>query len=133
MKQLLTCCTKSMHFIYNNAAYQQDDGATMGSLLGPVLSGVFMVELENSLIRTSNESMTLSQQFVDDTITFVKNDSIAYVLDQLINSKSQIQFTYEVEHNNKPPFLDVLLTKNASNMDIIVYRKPTNNNGICMH
>ena len=122
-----------MHFIYNNAAYQQDDGATMGSLLGPVLSGVFMVELENSLIRTSNESMTLSQQFVDDTITFVKNDSIAYVLDQLINSKSQIQFTYEVEHNNKPPFLDVLLTKNASNMDIIVYRKPTNTNGICMH
>ena len=122
-----------MHFIYNNAAYQQDDGATMGSLLGPVLSGVFMVELENSLIRTSNESMTLSQQFVDDTTTFVKNDSIAYVLDQLINSKSQIQFTYEVEHNNKPPFLDVLLTKNASNMDIIVYRKPTNTNGICMH
>ena len=122
-----------MHFIYNNAAYQQDDGATMGSLLGPVLSGIFMVELENSLIRTSNESMTLSQQFVDDTITFVKNDSIAYVLDQLINSKSQIQFTYEVEHNNKPPFLDVLLTKNASNMDIIVYRKPTNTNGICMH
>ena len=105
----------------------------MGSLLGPVLSGVFMVELENSLIRTSNESMTLSQQFVDDTITFVKNDSIAYDLDQLINSKSQIQFTYEVEHNNKPPFLDVLLTKNASNMDIIVYRKPTNTNGICMH
>ena len=59
-------------------------------------------------------------------ITFVENDSIVYILDQLSNFHEQIQFTYEVEHNNKVPFLDVLLIKNANNIHTTVYRKPTN-------
>ena len=72
MKQLLTLCTKNVHFTYDNKVYQQNDGVAMGSPLGPVLSGIFMVELENSLVPTLNQSMTLWQRFVDDTITFVK-------------------------------------------------------------
>ena len=47
---------------------------------------------------------------------FVKNDSIVYILDQLKNFHERIQFTYEVEDNNKLPFLDVLLIKNANNI-----------------
>ena len=50
-----------------------------------VLSGVFMVELEKNLTPTLNESMTLWRRFVNDRITFVKNDNIVYVLDQLNN------------------------------------------------
>ena len=84
-----------------------------------------MVKLENSLVPTLNKSMALWQRFVDDTIRFVKNDSIAYVLDQLNSFHKQIQFTYEVEHN-KLPFLDVLIIKNANTIDTTVYRKPTN-------
>ena len=37
-----------------------------------------------------------------------------------------MQFTYEVEHNNKLPLFDVLLIRNANKIDITVYRKPTN-------
>ena len=48
-----------MHFTYNNTVYQQNDGVTMGSPLGPVLPGIFMVELENSLVPKLNGSMTL--------------------------------------------------------------------------
>ena len=59
IKQLLTLCTKNVHFTYNNTVYQQNDGVTMGSPLGPVLPGIFMVELENSLVPKLNESMTL--------------------------------------------------------------------------
>ena len=126
MKQLLMLCTKNVHFTYDNKVYQQNDGVAMGSPLGPVLSEIFMVELENSLVPTLNESMTLWRRFVDDTKTFVKNDSIAYVLDQLNSFHEQIQFTYEVEHNNKLPFLHVLLIKNAYNIDTTVYRKSAN-------
>ena len=50
----------------------------------------------------------------------MKNDSVVYVLDQLNNFHEQIQFTYEVEHNNKVPFLDVLLIKNINNIDTTV-------------
>ena len=42
--------------------------------------------------------------FVDDTITFEKNVRIAYILDQFKNFDQQIQFTYEVKHNNKLSF-----------------------------
>ena len=83
MKQLLMLCTKNVHFTYDNKVYQQNDGVAMGSPLGPVLSGIFMVELENRLVLTLNDSMTLWRRFADDAITFVKNDSIAYILDQL--------------------------------------------------
>ena len=126
MKQLLTLCTKNVHFTYDNKVYQQNDGVDMGSPLGPVLSGIFMMELENSLISTLNESMILWRRFVDNTIILVKNDSITYVLDQLNSFHEQIQFTYEVEHDNKLPFLDFLLIKNANKIDTTVYRKPTN-------
>ena len=119
MKQLLTLCTKNVHFTYGNKVYQQNHGVAMGSPLGPVLSGIFMVELENSLVPTLNESMTLRRRFVDDTITFAKSDNIAYVLDQLSSFHEQIQYTYEVEHN-KLPFLDVLLIKNANKIDTTV-------------
>ena len=111
---------KNVHFTYDNKVYQQNDGVAMGSPLGPVLSGIFMVELENSLVPTLNESMTIWRCFVDGTITFAKNDSIAYVLDQLNSFHEQIQFTYEVERNNKLPFLDVLLIKNANKIDTTV-------------
>ena len=83
MKQLLMLCTKNVHFTYDNKVYQQNDGVAIGSPLGPVLSGIFMIELENRLVLILNESMTLWRRFVDDAVTFVKNDSIAYVLDQL--------------------------------------------------
>ena len=56
----------------------------------------------------------------------MKNESIAYVLDQLKNFHERIQFTYEVEHNNKLTFLDVLLIKKANNIDTTIYRKPRN-------
>ena len=86
-----------------------------------ILSGVFMVELEKNLIPTLNESMTLWRRFVNDRIIFVKNDSIVYVLDQLNNFHERIHFIYEVEHHNKPPFLDALLIKNANIINTTVY------------
>ena len=63
-----------MHFTYDNRVYQQNDGVAIGSPLGPVLSGIFMVKLENSLIPTLNESMTSWRSFVDNKITFMKNE-----------------------------------------------------------
>ena len=58
MKQLLMLYTINVHFTYNNTVYQQNDGVAMGSALGPVFSAIFIVEFENSLVPTLNESMT---------------------------------------------------------------------------
>ena len=50
MKDMLILCTKNVHFSMNGDIYLQIDGVAMGSPLGPVLAGIFMVELERSLV-----------------------------------------------------------------------------------
>ena len=128
MKQLLMLCTKNVHFTFDSTVYQQNDVVAMESLLGPVLSGIFMVVLQNSLVPRLNESITLWRRFIDGTMAFVKNDSIVCILDQFNTFHDRIQFTYEVAHNNRLPFLDVLLIRSANNIDTKVYGKPANIN-----
>ena len=43
IKKLLTICTKSVHFSFNNDIYFQIDGVAMGSLLDPVIANIFMI------------------------------------------------------------------------------------------
>ena len=50
MKELLLLCTKNVHFEFNGQTFQQLDGVATGSPLGPVIVGIFMVELENTLV-----------------------------------------------------------------------------------
>ena len=46
MKELILLCTKTVHFTFDGKTYVQTNGVAMGRPLGPVLSGIFMVELE---------------------------------------------------------------------------------------
>ena len=57
MKELILQCTKVVPFSLNGKNYVQTNGVAMGSPLGPVLSGIFMVELENNLIHTLSEHL----------------------------------------------------------------------------
>ena len=50
MREILLLCTKNVHFTFRDAVYLQTDGVAMGSLLGPLLAGIFMVDLERSLV-----------------------------------------------------------------------------------
>ena len=50
MKNLLILWIKNVYFTFNNEIYIQNDGVAMGSPLGPTLAGIFMVELENTLV-----------------------------------------------------------------------------------
>ena len=50
MKELLILCTKKFHFTFDNVIKVQNDGMAMGLPLGPVLSDIFMIELERSLL-----------------------------------------------------------------------------------
>ena len=67
----------------------------MGSPLGPVLANVFMVELDTTLIPNLNIKVSSWRRFVDDSICFVKKDSIKFVLDTLNNFHKNIKFTFE--------------------------------------
>lgn len=69
--------------------------------MGLVLAEVFMVELKNNIILMFIDNITFLRRIVDDTVAFVKNHSIGFIL----------------ENNNTLPFLDRLLIKKANNIE----------------
>ena len=127
MKDLLLLCHKNVHFSYDNKLYSQKDGVAMGSPLGPVIVGIFMVDLEGNVIPKLSTHMTKWKRYVDDTVTCIKSSSINYVQSVLNSFHKSITFTFEEEEDNKIPFLDVLILRNGSSIETTVYRKFTHN------
>ena len=127
MRTLLYLCTKHVHFSYEGILYMQVNGVAMGSPLGPVIANIFMSELETITIPLLDKIVQNWKRYVDDTFAFVIQDKIEYVLDKLNSFDENIQFTYEIENENKIPFLDVLIIRNSDDsLSTTVYRKPTN-------
>ena len=128
MEQLLNLCTKSVHFTFEGNISVQNDGVAMGWPLGPILGYIFLVELDRSVIPTLTDKMKCWTRYVDDTLCYIKTDSIDYVLKMLNGFHRNIQFTYEFETDSKISFLNVLLIRDSSNnINPTVYQKSTNN------
>ena len=97
----------------------------MGLPLGPVLPGIFIVELERTILPTLKEHMSPWKVYVDDTISYIKEESIEHVLSKLNGYHENIEFTYEIETDGKRPFLDVLVIRKDYKVETTVYRKST--------
>ena len=52
----------------------------MGSPLGPVLAGIFVVELERTIWPALREHMSPWKRYVDDTISYIKEEPVEHVL-----------------------------------------------------
>ena len=126
MKEFSFLCTKEVHLAYSNGIYQQNDDAVMRSLLGLVLAGIFMVELETSIIPYLGSSLLKWKRYVGDTFRYVKVGTVNDTVNKLNGFNQNIQFTYELEKNNKLAFLDVLLIRNKDTIETTVSRKQTN-------
>ena len=126
MRDLLFLRTKNMHFSYNGDIYTQADSVAMDSPLGPVLAGIFMIELERTILPTLREHMRPWKRYVDDTISYIKEESIEHVLSKLNGYHDNIEFTSEIENDGKLPFFDVLVIRKDYEVETTVYRKSTN-------
>ena len=76
MKEMLLLCTKNVHFSYNHDIYIQRDDVAIGSPLGPVLAGIFMVNLERLLVPKLNVYINFWRRYMDDLIALVKIGSV---------------------------------------------------------
>ena len=86
-----------------------------------------MTELEIEMIPSLGNYLQNWKRFVDDTFTFVLPDKIEYIVNQLNTFDENIQFTFEMEEENKLAFLDVMVITNTNDtINTTVYRKPTN-------
>ena len=93
LKELILLCAKGVQFTLCSERYIQTDGVAIGYPLGPVLSGIFMVERENNLVPTLSNHLMSWKRYVDDTSCFIKEDSIEHVMSILNGFHPSIQFT----------------------------------------
>ena len=68
-----------MHFSYNGDIYTQADGVAIGSPFCPVLAHIFMIELEKTILPTLRKHMSPWKRYVDDSISYIKEESIFYL------------------------------------------------------
>ena len=91
-----------------------------------------MEELENPLIRTLMEYMTLWKRYIDGDIAVIKLASTENVPPVLNNFHQKIKFTYELEQKHYINFLDALLIRTKNTLQTTIFRKSTHN-GVHLH
>ena len=127
LRQLFELATSGTHFLFNSNFYDQIDGVSMGSPLGPVLANLFMGCHETKWLDEFQKSeVLLYRRYVDDIFCMFKKEKDANEFFSFLNTQHpNIKFTIEKELNHSLPFLDILI-KNESNKFITsVYRKKT--------
>lgn len=115
MKDILCLCTKNQHFSFNDEIYEHIDSVAMGFPVGPILTNIFMVELENIIILQLENAIKRWKIHLGETICFAKVDLANLILTILNSIHSNIKFTHEIEKDSIISFLDVLVMKKTSN------------------
>ena len=95
-KLVIDTCTKTV-FSSNGLLYQQTDGVSMGSSLGPVLANIIMTELEKRIIDDliKNDIIKFYCRYVDDTLLVVKQENIKLIHDRLHKFDKNLKFTVD--------------------------------------
>ena len=105
---LLNLCLTSTYFQYNGKHYKQLHGTAMGSPVSVVVTESVMQNIEERALSTCRQTIPLWLRYVDDTFTAVHKDEIDEFHDHLNEPNADIQFTREIEEDEKLPFLDCL-------------------------
>ena len=128
MKSLLYLCTSKSCFFFNNTLYEQIDGISMSSPLGPVMSNIFMIYFESLLQERSNlTGLKHWFRYVGDifAIFYVKLDLPA-ILPDLNSIHRNINFSCEPEIDGQLHFLDMNIRFCSGKFITTTYTKPTN-------
>ncbi|XP_045477945.1 uncharacterized protein LOC123683088 [Harmonia axyridis] len=130
--RLLKICLGQSYFKFNEKFYQQLDGLPMGSPSSNLFSEIFMTALEKKIFSPANVNLTdfvlYWKRYVDDIfcIWTGSNSELESFLELINSFYSSIQFTLEIEDNNKClNFLDIQVKIINEHLEFNIYRKPT--------
>ena len=91
----------------------------MRSPVSVVVAEIVMQSIEEQALPTYKQTVPLWLRYVDDTFTAVHKDEINTFHEHLNRQNGDIQFTSEVEENNKIPFLDCLISRHKTNYRLL--------------
>ncbi len=127
LKALLEICTKHSHFQFQGDYYEQCDGVSMGSPLGPLFANMFMGTFEDKHMEELTKlGVEKWLRYVDDIFVILKDSSCHNkILDYINDQHISIQFTVELEKNESLPFLDIRVKKHSKGFVTSMYQKST--------
>ena len=127
LKTLFQFATSGTHFLFNSEYFDQIDGVSMGSPLGPVLANLFMSHNEGSWIENyKGVKPFYYRRYVDDIFCIFSTEVDAkHFLSYLNLQHKNIRFTFESENEGKLSFLDVLIFKKNDKFETPLFRKTT--------
>ena len=82
--------------------------------LGPIFNNFYMSDLENKVFNTINKPNIYSR-YVDDILLLTNSTDEINTIQETFQNNSVLNFTQEINLNNKIPFLGVLI--DGSNID----------------
>ena len=125
---LLEFCLSTTYFVFQGTFYKQQFGAPMGSPISPGIADLSMEVFEEEMLAYCPRHLApdLWLRYVDDTFTVLHEYSIEPFSAFLNGRNPHIQFTKEVEENDKLAFLDTCIhLQDDGTTKTTVYRKPT--------
>lgn len=124
--QLFNFVVNNSYFNFENIFYQQISGLAMGNCLSPICSDIVMSKLQNTCINKLSFKVPFFCRYVDDIITAVPENKVDEILAIFNSFHHKLQFTIEIENDQKLPFLDTLVIRKDDNTIITDwYQKPT--------
>ena len=129
-RELLVLALKETCFVFDDKLYQQIDGVSMGSPLGPILANAFLAFHEQKWIDNCPADIKpiVYRRYVDDVFILCRDkEHHMKFLNYMNTMHRNITFTDEVEENDTLSFLDISL-KRINDTDKFVtnvYRKQT--------
>ena len=99
----------------------------MASLLGPLLSNIFMTSLEEEAIPKLTSYLCNWKRYVGDTHAYADPEKVDFILTKLNSYHPNILYTFELKKNKQITFVDVSVKRTAANqIETCVHRKETN-------
>ena len=92
----MDCCIKTA-FSFNSKIFNQTNGVSMGSALGPVPANIIMNELEEIIAKdlVDKSLMKRYMRYVDENLHLVKEISIKIIHERLNSFDKNIKFTID--------------------------------------
>ena len=125
-KEILTFCIKDCrYFIYSDKVYEQRKGLPMGSPASPIIADIVMEELLDASLEKLMTKPRAVTKYVDDIFCIMKKSDINTTLNILNTFNPSIQFTHELEKNDRLPYLDSIIIRQGRKLILDWYQKPT--------
>ena len=124
----LNFCLNYTYFIFQGK-HQQIFGVPMGSPISVVIANLVMDYVEQKAISSFSSSPKLWKRFIDDTFVIIQTNEVNRFFDHFNDADSSINFTIELEQDDKLAFLDVVVIRTQDRkLATKVHRKTTHTN-----